>query len=238
MGQKLNYFHSLISDYSQDNARVSLAERELATLRRLLALAFGNDAFSIGTLSSNIPSSREPRFPIRSVLDLGAGDQFLKSSFERRNVSYSSLDVDDCDFESDNFPYQDSSFDCVVSLAVIEHLRDPSNFLLESMRVLKSGGFIWLSTPNWQFCSKTFYNDYTHVKPYTPFSLVRLLRDFGFEESIAFPNLRCKPDWCYVGHFPYLRAKYMFPLPGTSKLPVPGFLKGKSSGIFALAKKP
>ena len=123
-------------------------------------------------------------------------------------------------------------------MAVIEHLRDPSNFLNESMRVLKPGGFIWLSTPNWQHCFKSFYNDYTHVMPYTPVSLVRLLADFGFVNPVAFPNLRCKPNWCYVGPFPYSRAKYIFPFSGHSRFPVPSFLKGKSTGIFALARKP
>jgi SAM-dependent methyltransferase len=237
MTLKRKYFDSLISTYGQNNARSALAERELVTLQRLLVLAFKKNSLSIESVQRSTSSGSSDMSSIHSVLDLGSGDQFLKPSFQKRNFAYSSLDITDCNFESDIFPYSDCTFDCVVSLAVVEHLRDPSNFLGESLRVLKPGGFIWLSTPNWHHCAHKFYDDYTHVKPYTPTSLVKLLSDFGFEQSVAYPNLRCKPAWSYIGPYSFFRAKYMFFFPGNAKFPVPSFLKGKSTGIFALAKK-
>ena len=45
----------------------------------------------------------------------------------------------------------------------------------ESWRVLKPGGRLIALTPDWKSQMKTFYNDYTHVRPYTVDSLGDLL---------------------------------------------------------------
>ena len=59
----------------------------------------------------------------------------------------------------------------MISLAVLEHLQNPDIFLSESRRVLKKEAYLFLSTPNWKYCVNTFYDDPTHVKPYTPESM-------------------------------------------------------------------
>jgi len=45
-------------------------------------------------------------------------------------------------------PYDDKTFDCVVSFQVIEHIKDDNLYLKEISRVLKPGGFALISTPN------------------------------------------------------------------------------------------
>ena len=45
-------------------------------------------------------------------------------------------------------PYDDQSYDCVVLLDVIEHVRDAPSALQHSARVLKVGGCLILVTPN------------------------------------------------------------------------------------------
>lgn len=45
-------------------------------------------------------------------------------------------------------PFDDAAFDAVVSIEGIEHLRRPFDFVAESARVLKPGGFMVLTTPN------------------------------------------------------------------------------------------
>lgn len=46
-------------------------------------------------------------------------------------------------------PFQDAAFDIVLSHAVIEHVADASLYLREIARVLKPGGFVYLSTASY-----------------------------------------------------------------------------------------
>jgi SAM-dependent methyltransferase len=46
-------------------------------------------------------------------------------------------------------PYPSAHFDAVVSMDVIEHLLDPLPWLAEALRVLKPGGLLFLTTPNY-----------------------------------------------------------------------------------------
>jgi 2-polyprenyl-3-methyl-5-hydroxy-6-metoxy-1,4-benzoquinol methylase len=45
-------------------------------------------------------------------------------------------------------PFQEGTFDLVVSLHMVEHLPDPENFLAETSRVLRPGGILAIATPN------------------------------------------------------------------------------------------
>jgi|TARA_B100000780_G_scaffold60275_2_gene38732 SAM-dependent methyltransferase len=171
-----------------------------------------------------------------SILDLGSGDQFLKDEFEKRKISYSSLDIKDLDFEKDKFIFDDNKFDLVISLAVLEHLKDPNIFLNESRRVLKNESYLFLSTPNWKYSKNIFYDDVTHVKPYSPESLNEILSIKNFKNIKIMPNLRCKSRWWYEGSFKFFKACYLLPFTNNVKF-IPKFLKGKSRGMFVIAKK-
>ena len=46
-------------------------------------------------------------------------------------------------------PYDDARFDAVVSMDVVEHLVDPLPWLADALRVLKPGGLLFLTTPNY-----------------------------------------------------------------------------------------
>ena len=140
------------------------------------------------------------------------------------------------DFEKDNFSFDDNEFDLVISLAVLEHLKDPDFFLNESRRVLKNESFLFLSTPNWKYSKNIFFDDVTHKKPYSPESLNEILTIKGFKNIKIMPNLRCKSKWWYEGKFRFFKANYLIPFTNNAKF-VPKFLKGKSKGLFAICKK-
>jgi 2-polyprenyl-3-methyl-5-hydroxy-6-metoxy-1,4-benzoquinol methylase len=169
------------------------------------------------------------------VLDVGSGDKFLKVPFEKKNFLYQGIDIDIIDFNNDQFSFTDNSFDIVVSLAVIEHIKNIDNFLNEINRILKKGGFIFFSTPNWSYAFKNFYDDYTHVQPYTKKSLSKILSDFNFEDIHIVPGLRNKYFWQYTMPFAEFFAMIL-PFTGDAKF-IPSFLKGKATSLFALAKK-
>lgn len=57
----------------------------------------------------------------------------------------------------ENLPFIDSLFDIIVCNSVIEHVADFSKVISEMMRVLKPGGFIYLSIPNYLFPYESHY---------------------------------------------------------------------------------
>ena len=81
---------------------------------------------------------------------------------------------------------------------MIEHLYNIDHFLSEVFRILKPGGIFYLSTPNFRYCYKSFYDDPTHVKPYTDESIGKTLTIFGFE-SVTFVALLAVGD--FFGYF-------------------------------------
>ena len=84
-----------------------------------------------------------------------------------------------------SLPFPDASFDAVVSLQVIEHVRDPSRFLQECSRVLRDGGTIVLSTPNRLTFSKDGIRNPFHTFEFAPDELASLLRQWFVNVSVA-----------------------------------------------------
>lgn len=215
------YFEKTNQRKSIDDNRKHLALREIKTLQILKDITSGNFLHQ-GS----------------SVVDLGCGDKHLEEAFKEINVSYQGYDIDMLNLEFDKIPLTNESQDLIVSFAVIEHLNDPHNMLSESLRCLKKGGSILICTPNFKYSFKSFYDDYTHVKAYTPVSLKCLLRDIGFSEIHDFPNLRCKSKFAYVNNLRYFLANARpFSANPPLSLLIPGFLKGKSKGMFVMGKK-
>lgn len=218
MNNKKNYFNQRNLSLKSQN-RVLAAKREIDTINFIFKEFF---QFKL--------------IPGMKVLDLGSGDRFLKNEFEDRGIIYEDYDINNIDFETDKFKNKDNEFDLIVSLAVLEHIENPDLFLSECKRVLKKNSYLYLSTPNWNFSKETFWDDPTHVKPYTEANLKDILLSKGFREIEIFPNLRCKSKWWYEGKFKFLKAYYLLPFKGDTRF-VPDFLKGKSSGLFAIGKK-
>lgn len=52
------------------------------------------------------------------------------------------------DVSRESLPFQDSYFDLVTMIEVIEHLIDPDHCISEVRRVLRSKGFLMITTPN------------------------------------------------------------------------------------------
>jgi len=68
------------------------------------------------------------------------------------------------------FPFDDETFDVVVSNQVIEHLHDTDNFVRETHRVLRRGGFAVVSTEN----LASWHNIGALVLGWQPFSLTNV----------------------------------------------------------------
>lgn len=87
-----------------------------------------------------------------SVLDLGAWSQPYRRAIELANIQYSSVDIAweqdyKLNLNTDIIPFEDQSVDGVTFFQTLEHLSEPYHALDEAFRVLKSGGYAFISTP-------------------------------------------------------------------------------------------
>lgn len=111
--------------------------------------------------------------PYARVLDLGCGTGIAMTLFKQRGghsqtfgVEISKPSIDRCleqslhcqEYDGQTLPFPSNFFDLVASHNVIEHVDNVENFLNESIRVLKNGGYLIIACPN--FLSIT--NNYHH----------------------------------------------------------------------------
>lgn len=79
-------------------------------------------------------------------------------------------------------PFDDESFDCVVSFQVIEHIKRDRAFVGEVRRVLKRGGKFIVSTPNRPM---SLTRNPWHVREYTAEEFSALLGNFSAVEALG-----------------------------------------------------
>jgi len=139
------------------------------------------------------------------ILDIGCGNGDISAYFAGKNEQHG-VDVSDkCRVGNDNFqfqvvnsehlPYEDGSFDIVMSHHVIEHVNDQELHLAEIHRVLKASGVAYLATPNRTspFMKGHVGNEqvlhYQQIEP--------LLERGGFECTDFTPRVARQPDRFY-----------------------------------------
>ena len=128
------------------------------------------------------------------LLDAGCGRAEMLNAFDALGYKCAACDLEApadgmteaeiqiVDFTKDPFPYEECTFDVVISKSVIEHFYDPDHYIKEIYRVLRSGGVLILLTPDWESQFKVFFEDHTHVHPYLPLGVERLLLLHGFDK--------------------------------------------------------
>jgi SAM-dependent methyltransferase len=81
-------------------------------------------------------------------------------------------------------PFKDGSLDVVRAKELIEHIEDPTGMLRQARRALRPGGLFVAHVPT-QFSAfypiGNFWDDYTHVRPFSRLGLRRLLEDCEFD---------------------------------------------------------
>lgn len=130
----------------------------------------------------------------RCLLDIGCGTG--KNSTEIKNlypeIEFHGIDMRSekdipgfinykiVDLDKSDLPYPDEKFDTIIVAHVLEHLNFPLRLGPEISRLLKKGGKVYIETPNWtslfvpslgfkreQLNTLNFYDDHTHVKPWS-----------------------------------------------------------------------
>jgi len=68
--------------------------------------------------------------------------EYARNRYARQNLHFLAIQP------GERLPFQENSFDVVLSLQVIEHVENDANYIAEAARVLKAGGVIIVITPD------------------------------------------------------------------------------------------
>ena len=114
------------------------------------------------------------------VLNIGSGNSLRQSGL----VNVDMMDYENVDIVCDihHLPFKDNSIDAVMSVAVLEHVREPAVVLKELHRVLKPGGRVFSVIPFMQ----PFHASPHDYQRYTLPGIEFLHRDFDKVESGVF----------------------------------------------------
>ena len=157
-------------------------------------------------------------------IDLGCGDKCFTEYLKTIDIISYPYDYPSFDIEKDKLEHEDESVDFVTMNAMIEHIKNPDNIFKEIRRVLKKNGLVFVRTPNWQMDYKNFYNDPTHVKPYTPQSLKQTFELYNLKTIFIEPGL-IEKSW------------FWWQLPNKIKWFVASLLQGGTKSIIGIAIK-
>lgn len=111
-------------------------------------LASGNSLLDCGCGPGTITVDLAAVVIPGSVIAIDQADEQLASARELaderglHNITFQQAEVYD-------LPFEDDSFDRVFSNALLEHLTDPTSALKEIHRVMRPGGIIGVSIPDW-----------------------------------------------------------------------------------------
>lgn len=172
-GYARQYFHSRFS-YREDRDRVW---REIAAY-----------------LQPYIPGDSH-------VLDIGAGYcNFINHVNAAKRYAldiypeftqYAQPDVTTFVANCENLSMFDSeTLDVIFASNLLEHLSRGAidSILTEIQRVLKTSGRLILIQPNYRYCYREYFDDYTHVQVFTHVSLSDLLQARGFQIEKIVPR--------------------------------------------------
>lgn len=100
------------------------------------------------------------RYDIKTILDVGGvGKLEALSDYSVNDVNITD-GVDGC-----NLPFEDNSFDAVVSIATLEHVEDYKQFLIECDRVAKKVVVHWFPCGKWAKEVEALKRKYGHWHP-------------------------------------------------------------------------
>ena len=131
----------------------------------------------------------------KKLLEIGCGRGDFINEFSKQNVNCFATDillsakdylVDKVDFKQhdinkNELPYDDNFFDAIYTKSLLEHIGNNDLFFKECKRVLKKEGKLIIYIPDWETQYLNFYDDITHIKPFTEQTLDSCFKLYDFK---------------------------------------------------------
>jgi len=105
---------------------------------------------------------------MKKKLNLGSGEDYregwINLDISDRDTYGQKIKVDiKHDLDKFPYPFKNNQFDEILASHVIEHLKNPTRFMNELIRISKNNAIIHILAPH--FSSFTAYSDLTHKRP-------------------------------------------------------------------------
>lgn len=88
--------------------------------------------------------------------------------------------------DAQNLPFSDNTFDLILCLDVLEHIKEDDRVVLEIFRVLKPGGKLILSVPQYPSLWSQHDVSVNHIRRYRKKNLITKLVKYSFEIDKSF----------------------------------------------------
>ena len=153
-----------------------------------------------------IEMMNENRTGGQKILDIGCGNGWLSTLYRLEGDEVHGIDISELNIEKaksrgvqallhnveNGLPYNDSFFDIIICVDVLEHLFFPEKIVKETYRVLKNNGILIVGVPNLyclrnkieMFLGKAIFIEYPmnfeHIRHYSKRTISKILTDNGF----------------------------------------------------------
>ena len=176
----------------------------------------------VRTLKNLVPGrlkwfDKQTRWEGKTVLDLGCAGGFVAEALARKGAQVTGIDPaqsaikaakshaksNNLDITYDvglgeQMPYADDTFDIVVCVDVLEHVRDLSDVLAEVARVLKPGGLFLYDTinrnPIARLATITIAEDILHLLPKGTHDPAMFIKPNELRAAMTNAGLTCGPQ--------------------------------------------
>jgi 2-polyprenyl-3-methyl-5-hydroxy-6-metoxy-1,4-benzoquinol methylase len=135
-----------------------------------------------------------------NLIDVGSGDGYFLDQARKRGWNVFGTEFTDAKVEFSRKKgivmhkgvlnvknYSPASFDVLLSIEVIEHLNNPREEVAKFNTLLRPGGIVYLTTPNYNSVSKLLLSEKwnivhypEHLSYFTAKTIARLFKDSGF----------------------------------------------------------